>query len=160
MQSNDNINHNRKKDYLESKNYFELVELYRGYFRKIQEFLDVLKGVSSGRTIECESECKKYIQGLRKEKMMISDDDKKKGFKVVIEQVKNLCYKTFANQKSGKTVGRVLELILLNGKVTVEELSKEFLWTEEDRHNLKSLLLALLQVNMIAQDGNNFVIET
>lgn len=70
----------------------------------------------------CESQCKKYLQALQKEKIYIQMDDKQKQELPSIEQIKLLC-KNELPFMLGKTTSKILHLVLTNDfKISAEKL--------------------------------------
>lgn len=128
--------------------------LFTGQSKTVQNAIIKLR--ESGTTApvtRCERLCDEYVQALREENKSIQVGPSN------IEKIKTLCTLILANRPSGKTTGRIIELLLLKGEVSIEEFLEEFPWTEDERHNFTNVTINLVQNNILLQNGTNFSLK-
>lgn len=79
--------------------------------------------VNSTAVKNCNTQCKRYLQGLQREIELYPPQQDELHQEHWISQMKSLCKTLMPDHILGKTAGRVLELLITNSKIPIKVLS-------------------------------------
>lgn len=137
-------------------NELETIALFTEQLKTIQNAMSKLRESGTTASItQCEQLCDEYLGALHRETESSSNELGPSK----IEKIKMLCSLVLANRMSGKTTGRIIELLLSKGEVGIEAFLEEFPWTEDERHNFANVTINLVQNNILLQNGTNFSLK-
>ncbi|KAG2201785.1 hypothetical protein INT47_002045 [Mucor saturninus] len=129
--------YSERKDLLTTK---ESIATFTEQLKTIQNAMSKLRESGTTASVtQCEQLCDGYLGALHRE----TETSPIELGPSKIEKIKTLCRLLLANRMSGKTTGRIIELLLSKGEVGIEIFLEEFPWTEDERHNFANVTINL-----------------